>query len=67
MKDTKRKFGKIDIASGLIIRFFFKEGETDPDMVYERLPDDFVEEYLGKEFEAVYRMIIQIMCIPYCI
>lgn len=53
MKDTKRKFGKIDKRQGYHLILSFKEGETDPDMVYE-ITSRFVEEYLGKQFEAVY-------------
>ena len=53
MKDTKRKFGKIDKRQGYHLILSFKEGETDPDMVYE-ITRRFVEEYLGNEFEAVY-------------
>lgn len=53
MKDTKRKFGKIDKRQGYHLILSFKEGETDPDMVYE-ITSRFVEEYLGKQHEAVY-------------
>ena len=53
MKDTKRKFGKIDKRQGYHLILSFKEGETNPDMVYE-ITRRFVEEYLGKEYEAVY-------------
>lgn len=53
MKDTKRKFGKIDKRQGYHLILSFKEGETNPDMVYE-ITRRFVEEYLGKQFEAVY-------------
>lgn len=53
MKDTKRKFGKIDKRQGYHLILSFKEGETNPNMVYE-ITRRFVEKYLGKEFEAVY-------------
>ena len=33
MKDTKRKFGKIDKRQGYHLILSFKEGETNPDMV----------------------------------
>lgn len=53
MKDTKRKFGKIDKRQGYHLILSFNEGETNPDMVYE-ITRRFVDEYLGKQFEAVY-------------
>lgn len=53
MKNTKRKFGKIDKRQGYHLILSFKEGETNPDMVYE-ITKRFVEKYLGSEYEAVY-------------
>ena len=53
MKNTKRKFGKVDKRQGYHLILSFKEEETNPDMVYE-ITRRFVEEYLGKEYEAVY-------------
>lgn len=53
MKATKRKFGKIDKRQGYHIILSFKEGEIDPDKAYE-ITRRFVEEYLGKEYEAVF-------------
>ena len=53
MKATKRKFGKIDKRQGYHIILSFKEGEIDSDKAYE-ITRRFVEEYLGKEYEAVF-------------
>lgn len=53
MKASKRKFGKIDKRQGYHLILSFKEGEADPDMVYE-ITRRFVVEYLGREYEAVY-------------
>ena len=53
MKATKRKFGKIDKRQGYHIILSFKEGEIDPVKAYE-ITRRFVEEYLGKEYEAVF-------------
>ena len=53
MKATKRKFGKIDKRQGYHLILSFKEDETNPDMVFE-ITRRFVEEYLGKSFEAVF-------------
>lgn len=53
MKNTKRKFGKIDKRQGYHLILSFKEEETNPDMIYE-ITRRFVEEYLDKEYEAVY-------------
>ena len=53
MKATKRKFGKVDKRQGYHIILSFKEDEVNPDMAFE-LTRRFVEEYLGKSYEAVY-------------
>ena len=53
MKATKRKFGKVDKRQGYHIILSFKEDEVNPDMAFE-ITRRFVEEYLGKSYEAVY-------------
>ena len=53
MKATKRKFGKVDKRQGYHIILSFKEDEVNPDTVFE-ITRRFVEEYLGKSYEAVY-------------
>ena len=53
MKATKEKFGKTDKRQGYHLILSFKEDEVDPDTAFE-VTRHFVEEYLGKEYEAVY-------------
>ena len=53
MKATKRKFGKVDKRQGYHIILSFKEDEVNPDTAFE-ITRRFVEEYLGKSYEAVY-------------
>ncbi len=53
MKETKRLFGKIDKRQGYHLILSFKENEVDPDTAVE-ITQKFVQEYLGKEYEAVY-------------
>ena len=52
MKETKRNFGKIDKRQGYHIILSFKENEVNPDTAFE-ITQKFVEEYLGKSYEAV--------------
>ena len=53
MKATKRKFGKVDKRQGYHIILSFKEDEVNPETAFE-ITRRFVEEYLGKSYEAVY-------------
>lgn len=53
MKETKKKFNKLDKRQAYHIILSFKEGETSPDTVFE-LTEKFVKEYLGNDYEAVY-------------
>jgi hypothetical protein len=53
MKETKRKFNKIDKRQGYHLVISFQEGEVDPNTAFE-FAGRFVEEYLGKDYEAVY-------------
>ena len=53
MKETKRKFGKVDKRQGYHIILSFKENEVNPDTAFE-ITQRFVEEYLGNSYEAVY-------------
>ena len=53
MKETKRNFGKIDKRQGYHIILSFKENEVNPDTAFE-ITQKFVEEYLGKSYEAVF-------------
>lgn len=53
MRETKRKFGKVDKRQGYHIILSFKENEVNPDTALE-ITQRFVEEYLGKSYEAVY-------------
>lgn len=53
MRDTKTKFGKNNQRQGYHIVLSFKEGEVDPDTVFE-LTQKFVKEYLGAAYEAVF-------------
>ena len=53
MMATKRKFEKTDKRQGYHFILSFKEDEADPDTAFQ-VTKRFVEEYLGKEYEAVY-------------
>lgn len=53
MKATKQHFGKVDKRQGYHIIISFKEGEIDADRAFAFVTR-FVDEYLGKEYEAVY-------------
>ena len=53
MKETKRIFDKIDKRQGYHLILSFKEDEVDPDTAFE-ITQKFVQQYLGKEYEAVY-------------
>lgn len=53
MKETKRKYGKLDKRQGYHLVLSFKENEATPDTAME-LTSRFVKEYLGSEYEAVY-------------
>ena len=53
MKETKRKFGKVDKRQGYHIILSFKENEVNPDTAFE-ITQRFVEEYLGNSYEAIY-------------
>jgi dihydrofolate reductase len=53
MKETKRLFGKIDKRQGYHLILSFNENEVDPDTAVE-ITQKFVQEYLGKDYEAVY-------------
>ena len=53
MKQTKEKFGKNDKRQGYHIILAFKEGEANADIVFE-ITRQFVNEYLGKDYEAIY-------------
>lgn len=53
MKETKRKFGKVDKRQGYHIILSFKEDEVNPDTAFE-ITQKFVAEYLGSSYEAVF-------------
>ena len=53
MKETKRKFGKVDKRQGYHIILSFKEDEVNPDTAFE-ITQKFVAEYLGSCYEAVF-------------
>lgn len=53
MKETKRKFGKIDQRQGYHIVLSFKEGEITPDTAYE-ITEKFIELYLRNQYEVVF-------------
>lgn len=53
MKETKRKFGKIDQRQGYHIVLSFKEGEITPDTAYE-LTEKFIQQYLKNQYEVVF-------------
>lgn len=53
MKETKRKFGKIDQRQGYHIVLSFKEGEITPDTAY-KITEKFIEQYLRNQYEVVF-------------
>lgn len=53
MKETKRKFGKVDKRQGYHIILSFKEDEVNPDTAFE-ITQKFVAEYLGSCYEAIF-------------
>ena len=53
MKETKRKFRKIDKRQGYHLILSFKEDEADPDTAFE-ITQKFVAEYLAKDYEVVF-------------
>lgn len=53
MKSTKHKFGKEDKRQGYHIIISFEEKNVEPELAFD-IVGKFVEEYLGKEYEAVY-------------
>ena len=53
MRETKKLFHKTDKRQGYHIIISFAEGEVTAELAFQIL-GEFVEEYLGKEYEAVY-------------
>ncbi len=53
MKETKQKFGKADKRQGYHLIISFDEGEVDGDTAFSFV-QEFVTEYLGSSYEAVY-------------
>lgn len=53
MLDTKKHFGKLDKRQGYHLIISFNEGEVSEDTAFE-VVGQFVKEYLGPDFEAVY-------------
>lgn len=53
MKATKNNFRKTDKRQGYHIILSFKEGESNPDEVFE-ITEKFVKEYIGDKYEAIY-------------
>ncbi len=53
MLETKRHFGKLDKRQGYHFIISFEEEEITEDTAFE-LVGEFVKEYLGKDYEAVY-------------
>ena len=53
MKETKEKFNKVTGRQGYHLIISFAENEVDADTAFE-IVGKFVNEYLGKEYEAVY-------------
>lgn len=53
MRKTKIKFEKNNQRQGYHIVLSFKEGEVDPDTVFE-ITQKFVNEYVGSRYEAVF-------------
>ena len=53
MRQTKMQFGKADKRQGYHMIISFAEGEVDAETAFEVI-GKFAEEYLGKDYEAVY-------------
>lgn len=53
MKATKHKFGKTDKRQGYHIVISFEEENVEPSVAFD-ITTRFVEEFLGREYEAVY-------------
>ena len=53
MLETKRHFGKLDKRQGYHFIISFEEEEITEDTAFE-LVGEFVKEYLGKDYEAIY-------------
>lgn len=53
MVETKRSFHKTDKRQGYHIILSFKEGESNPDEVFE-ITEKFVKEYIGNKYEAIF-------------
>lgn len=53
MQETKNSFGKITGRQGYHFVISFKPGETDADTAY-KIAKEFVSEYLGDKYEAVF-------------
>ena len=53
MKATKNNYHKTDKRQGYHIILSFKEGESNPDKVFE-ITEKFVKEYIGGKYEAIY-------------
>lgn len=53
MLETKRHFGKLDKRQGYHLIISFGEGELTEDTAFE-IVGEFVKEYLGSDYEAVY-------------
>lgn len=53
MRETKKLFYKTDKRQGYHIIISFEEGEVTAELAFQ-IVGEFVEEYLGKEYEAVY-------------
>ena len=64
MKATKRKFGKVDKRQGYHIILSFKEDEVNSDTAFE-ITRRFVEEYLGKSYEACLLYTLTLPTTPY--
>lgn len=53
MKMTKQKYGKTDKRQGYHLIISFEEKKLEPGLAFE-IVGKFVEEFLGKEYEAIY-------------
>ena len=53
MKATKERYGKNSKRQGYHFVLSFEKGEVSPDLAYE-ITGKFVEEFLGKKYEAVF-------------
>lgn len=55
MNNTKKRYNKMDGRQAYHFIISFRPGETDNDTAW-KIVNDFVAEYLGKEYEAVYSL-----------